>query len=265
MRRGMPLPFTRSTVPGCVPGGMRSLPLPSSVGISSSPPSAACANEMGSAQTMSSPTRRKNSCGCTRMVSSRSPGGRSARDGVAAALDDARRAVLDAGGDGDLDGARLGRRGPRRGRSCTGRRRCGRCRGSASRGARWRSGRRPAGSGRGRGRCTRAHRSGVEPGRRAAAAAVGARLDALVGDVLRAAERRLLEGDLHLLLERAAVADLDAERAEQVAEDAVDVEIAHVERHAAERAAAARRRRRRRRPAPKRSNAARFCGSLRIW
>src|SRR5262249_51277576 len=57
----------------------------------------------------------------------------------------------------------------------------------------------------------------------------------VVTDVLLAAERGLFERDAQVLLQRTAVADLDAERAQQVAEDAIDVELAHVERHAAER------------------------------
>ncbi len=71
-------------------------------------------------------------------------------------------------------------------------------------------------------------------GRRARAGAALAGLDALVLDLLGAAERRLLEGDADLLLQDPAVAHLDAERAQQVPEEAVDVEVGHVERHAPE-------------------------------
>ena len=193
-RRGMPLPLTRSTVPGCVPGGDAQLALAlERRDLDLAAERRLRRTRSGSVQTMSSPTRRKNSCGATRMVSSRSPGGRSAR--VALPPRSTRRVApfSIAGRDGDLDRARLGDERRRRGRSCTGRRRCARCRGSASTAARSRSGRRPAGSGRGRGRCTRSQRSVVEPGAAPDAAAVDAGLDALVGDLLRAAERGLLE------------------------------------------------------------------------
>src|SRR5580700_4690411 len=69
----------RKTVPGCVPAGTRSLPLPSSVGTSTSPPRAACTNVTGTVHTTSSPARRKNVCCLTVTVISRSPAGLSER------------------------------------------------------------------------------------------------------------------------------------------------------------------------------------------
>ena len=99
----MPLPLMRSVVPGWVPAGTRSLPLPSSVGTSTSAPSAACVKARGTLQMTSSPARRKNGCGATRISSSRSPAALSGLRAVARAGHDARGAVLDARRDRHLD------------------------------------------------------------------------------------------------------------------------------------------------------------------
>ena len=50
LRWGMPLPRMRNILPLWVPGGIFSITLPSRVGTSSSPPSAAVGNPMGTSQ-----------------------------------------------------------------------------------------------------------------------------------------------------------------------------------------------------------------------
>ena len=104
---------------------------------------------------------------------------------------------------------------------------------TASRRARPRWGGCPAGSGRGRGRCTRG-----TP--RACSRAPSHRPwqsrshDRLYVELLLAAEGRLLEGDLEVLRGVAALAAAHAEDAEHVAEDAVDGDVADVDDAAGE-------------------------------
>src|SRR5512141_602446 len=58
----MPLPRRRNTCPVWVSEGTLTLAEPSSVGISISPPSAACVKLMGISQCRSSPSRWKTGC-----------------------------------------------------------------------------------------------------------------------------------------------------------------------------------------------------------
>src|SRR5690606_12012934 len=79
---------------------------------------------------------------------------------------------------------------------------------------------------------------GLAPWSRTRAAAVGAGDDALVAQGLRRPERGLLEGDLELALDVAAVASTDAEHAEQVPQDPVHGDLTEVDDPALEGAAA---------------------------
>ena len=224
----MPLLRTRSTVPGCVPGRdaqlalaleRRDLELAAERGLRE--------RDRAARRAMSSPTRRKKACGLTRIVElevaeRRDPGRARCRP-------DRRRASRRSRcrpGWSPRSVARLGDEA----RAAAGRarlaRRSGRCRGTARTAARSRWGRPLLHPDAAAARCTRRSVSVVAPGAEPEPRAVRAGLDAVVLDLLRAAERGLFEGDLHLFVERASLADLDAERAEQVAEDAVDVEVA---------------------------------------
>src|SRR5215218_1923183 len=71
---GTPLPLSRSTWPGCAPGGTRiSSSSPSSVSIVNTAPSAACVNETLRTCTRSLPSRSNSGCGATAIVTYRSP------------------------------------------------------------------------------------------------------------------------------------------------------------------------------------------------
>ena len=80
--RGSPRPRRRNTEPACVPAGTRMWTRPSSTGTSTSVPSAASTGEIGRSIVSTSPSRPKNGCGRTRMMTCRSPEGPPRRPGA---------------------------------------------------------------------------------------------------------------------------------------------------------------------------------------
>ena len=79
------------------------------------------------------------------------------------------------------------------------------------------------------------HVSGDGAGGGAVAAAVAARGDALVAHLLLATESGLLEAHLEVALDVPLVAPADAEDAQQIAQDAVERDVADVDHAAGER------------------------------
>src|SRR4029079_1964671 len=83
----------------------------------------------------------------------------------------------------------------------------------------------------------RAARLGHAPRRRSRRAAFGARNDPLVAHLFFAPERGLFEADLEVALDVALVALADAEDAQQIAQNSVEIELADVAHAAGEGAA----------------------------
>ena len=101
-RCGTPRWRRTNSRPGCVPAGMTSCSVPSSVSSSSDVPSAAWAIEIGTSVTRSWSSRTYRSCGATRRWTYRSPDLPAARAGSAAPGQPQRRAAVDPGRHVDL-------------------------------------------------------------------------------------------------------------------------------------------------------------------